>query len=344
MKLAVGYQLPDDTTQPGTSLLAAIARHRDRVGELYFALPGEPSGRLPLGLNTDLGDDEIRKRMETDLQTARDMGIALTLLFNAACYGEYAVSRQLADHVCHQVHYLREAVGLSTVTTTSPMIAAIIKEHFPAVRTRASVNMRIGTISGAEYVAPYFDEFHLQREYNRDLTRVAEFKAWCDREGKRLHLLVNSGCMPYCSGQSFHDNLVAHDRDAGRVPAVDFDPSLCRQFYLDPANWVRILQSTWIRPEDLHHYAGLVDTAKLATRMHHDPSLVIAAYATSRYDGDLLDLLEPGHGPMLGRRYLDNGAFPADWFEQTSTCAKDCHQGCGYCAATLERVLKRGAA
>ncbi|MBF0246413.1 MAG: hypothetical protein HQL31_14305, partial [Planctomycetes bacterium] len=275
-----------------------------------------------------------------DLLAVRDLGIELTLLFNAACYGENALSQELADQVCRRVDYLCGKVGLAAVTTTSPMIASVIKDHFSQVRTRASVNMRIGTLRGAEYLAAYFDDFYLQREYNRDLVRLGEFSEWCLQKGKKLHILANSGCMSFCSGQSFHDNLVAHDQAAVAIPAVDFDPSICRHVYLDPANWVGLLQSTWIRPEDLHHYEGRVDTVKIATRMHRDPALVIRAYAEGSYDGDLLDLLEPGHGPMLGRRWLDNRSFPKDWFERTTACSKNCHQGCGYCAATLKQVLK----
>jgi len=321
--------------------MEAIGAYRHAIGEMYFAGPGEPSGRLPLGLDSELSDDEIQRQLMADLATVSAMGIGLTLLFNAACYGEDAVSQLLADYVCRQVDRLLSEVNLTCVITTSPMIAAVVKQHFPQVRTRASVNMRIDTIKAAEYVAPYFDEFYIRREYNRDLVRLGEFRHWCDRHGKRLALLANSGCLPYCSGQSFHDNLVAHDSEAANVPSVDFDPAICRHYYLEQAHRVRLLQSTWIRPEDLHHYDGLVDIVKLATRMHFNSALIIRAYAERHFDGNLLDLLEPGHQGMLRPYRLDNASFPSNWFEETSTCGKDCHNGCAYCSSVLHDVLKK---
>lgn len=338
MKLAVGYQ---QRTDP--SLLEIVRAYAGSVAEVYFAWPGEPSGRMPLGLDAAASPPEVQARLEADLAELRGMNVRLNLLYNASCYGEWAVSEALAARVRAQVEYLHGRYGLAVVTTCSPMLAALVKEYFPGIATRASVNMRIGTIQAAAYLGAYFDEYVLQREYNRDLAHLAAFKAWCDRNGKKFELLANSGCMAFCSGQTFHDNLVAHEAAASQIRHTDFDPSLCRHVYLDPDNWAGILQSTWIRPEDLPHYEALVGQVKLATRMHQNPAQVIGAYARGVFAGDLLALLEPGLGPMLGGRCIDNARFPADWFAVTSACRRNC-QACGYCAQTLRTVLRpRGA-
>ena len=336
MKLAVGYQ-----QTPSHSLIESVKKYSANIAEVYFAWPGEPSGRMPLGLDGAASAPEIQARLEADLCEIRRMGIRLNLLFNASCYGEWTVSEALASRVRALLGHLHERFGIGVVTTCSLMIAALVKESFPDIATCASVNMRIGTIQAATQVGAYFDEYLLQRDYNRDLAHLAAFKAWCDRNGKRMELLANSGCMAFCAGQNFHDNLVAHEAAASQIRSTDFDPSLCRHVYLDPDNWAGILQSTWIRPEDLHHYEPYVSQVKLATRMHKDPELVISAYATGVFDGNLLDLLEPGLGPMLGGRRIDNSRFPTDWFAVTSACRRNCHE-CGYCARTLSSVLRGG--
>ncbi len=338
MKLAVGYQ-----QNPTQSLTDTVRRHAADIGEIYFAWPGEPSGRMPLGLDAQTSIAEVQARLEADLAVFRALGMRLNLLFNASCHGEWAVSEALARHVSAQVGYLHDRFGLDVVTTCSPMIAAVVKDRFADIATRASVNMRIGTIEAAAYVGAFFDEYLLQREYNRDLERLAAFKAWCDQNGKRVELLANSGCMAFCSGQTFHDNLVSHETAASQIVSTEFDPVLCHHVYLDPDNWAGILRSTWIRPEDLRHYEPYVDQVKLATRMHKDPAMVIGAYAAGSFDGDLLDLLEPGHGPMLGGRRIDNARFPADWFATTSACHRAC-QTCTYCPQVLKTVLRQRAA
>ena len=65
---------------------------------------------------------------------------------------------------------------------------------------------------------------------------------------------------------------------------------------------------------------------------------VVAAYARGRFNGNLLDLMEPGYAPLFGRWMLDNARFPADWFEKTSECDRDC-TACSYCGEVLEKVL-----
>jgi hypothetical protein len=106
----------------------------------------------------------------------------------------------------------------------------------------------------------------------------------------------------------------------------------------EPLNRVAVLQATWVRPEDLHHYVGLFDLVKLATRLHERPQAVIGAYSRRAWKGNLLDLLEPGFSPLFAPKVIDNARFPPDWFEKTSSCDKQCHR-CGYCEDVLKTVL-----
>ena len=38
--------------------------------------------------------------------------------------------------------------------------------------------------------------------------------------------------------------------------------------------------------------------------------------------------------------FVDNSAFPADWFERTSACARECAE-CGYCERVWNLVAGR---
>jgi len=154
-------------------------------------------------------------------------------------------------------------------------------------------------------------------------------------------MLANSGCLRFCSGQTFHDNLVAHEDEVDETVNIPgWTPHVCWAYLREPDNWPVILQSTWIRPEDLHHYDGLFDTVKLATRMSSRPRLIIQSYANRRFRGNLLDLFEPGFSPALAPSLIDNDKFPLDWFGRTSTCDRKCHR-CTYCRDVLEQVITR---
>ena len=338
MKFAVGYQLPDEGEEPFVDIVRDCREH---IEEVYFPWLDMPSGRSPMTSQNGLVDWEGQKRLEADLKTLRKMGINLDLLLNASCYGRLGFSRYLSNYVCSIIAHLQDLVGLDAVTTMSPMIASAVKQHFPKVDVRASVNMRLGTVKAFQYVAHLFDSFCMQREFNRDLERVAELKKWCDANGKRLHMLANSGCLNFCSVQAFHDNLVAHETEVSETINVEErSPAMCWAFYGDRANWVSFLQNSWVRPEDVSNYAPWFSVMKLATRMHANPRRVIEAYARGRFAGNLPDLLEPGHGPVFAPYVIDNSKFPSDWFARTSRCNKKCHE-CAYCSAVLKQVLVR---
>ena len=336
MKLAVGYQLPDPDEPPFAALVREFGEH---IEEVYFPWLDLPSGRAPIASRNGFVDWGAQARLEQDLADIVGQGVKLDLLLNASCYGARAASQALMNTVLSIVAHLSDTVGLSVVTTMSPLIAEMVKHEFPSMEIRASVNMRLGTVKALEYVADRFDSYYVQREYNRDLERLAELREWANANGKRLCLLANSGCLNFCAVQTFHDNLVSHEQEvSGRRSVRTDSPAHCWSYYRDPAHWVSFLQNSWIRPEDLHHYADLVPAVKLATRMHARPRLVIEAYARGQFRGNLPDLFEPGHGPLFAPHLIDNTRFPADWFARTTHCDKRCHR-CDYCAEVLEDVL-----
>lgn len=338
MKFAIGYQLPDGDEPPFADL---VREFREQIAEVYFPWLDLPTGRSPIVSHAS-EHQAAQTQLEQDLLEIRRLGARLDLLLNASCYGGKAYSVVLVERISSVIGRLRDLVGLDIVTTMSPLIAETVKRQFPGVEVRASVNMRLGTLPSLEYVAHLFDSYHVQRECNRDLARLAELHAWAEANGKRLILLVNSGCLSYCSVQTFHDNLVSHETEAAETTNVPTDaPALCWSYYRKRRNWVRFLQNTWVRPEDLHHYEKQFPVVKLATRMHASPRRVTQAYASQHYSGNLPDLFEPGHGPLFAPYIIDNRRFPEDWFARTSTCARQCEH-CDYCASVLAQVLVPG--
>jgi collagenase-like PrtC family protease len=336
MKFAVGYPL---SAEQAEALLEVLGDFQGRVAEIYFPWPDSPSGRSPLGSLAGTVDWQTQGRLEEHLRAFQSLGLKLDLLLNASCYGGYGLSEYLANQVCSLVAHLLDTTGLHVVTTMSPVIAQLLKREFPEIEVRASVNMRLGTLKSLQYVADLFDSFYLQREYNRDLSRIAELKEWCRQEGKELYMLVNSGCLNFCSVQTFHDNLVAHEKEVSAMANLRGLPlAQCWRYYQQRSNWVTFLQNSWVRPEDVHHYEPYFSMVKLATRMHANPCAVLRAYCEGRFAGNLPDLLEPGHGPLFAPYIIDNRLFPTDWFATVTSCDKKCHR-CEYCAWVLERVL-----
>ncbi|NPV06410.1 MAG: hypothetical protein HPY83_00430 [Anaerolineae bacterium] len=339
MRFSVGYQLPLADDQP--TIVDLVRLYRQSIAEVYFAWVGMASGRARVGHYDGDVDWGSQHQIEADLTRLSDMGVGLSLLLNANCYGGLAVSTALANEVSSLVRHLLSFAHIAVVTTTSPFVAHVIKQSWPEIDVRASVNMRIGTVEGMQYLSDLFDSFCVLRDDNRDLDRLGELKEWADQNGKRLTILANSGCLYACSGQTYHDNLVAHEAEVSRtVNGSDWNPVTCWRYYAESGHWVSWMKSTWIRPEDVASYEPYVSQVKLATRMHSSPGKVIDAYARGKFHGNLMDLMEPSHSLLLHPCIVANDRFPADWFERTSACHRQCRT-CSYCEEVLARVLVR---
>ena len=328
--LAVGHFLNAD-------FRAVCAPHVGRIREVFFAWPGVLSCR-PAPDYTP----ELRARQIADLRWARANGVELDTLFNCNCYGDIAISEELADFVKRNLREMDgEGLMPDTATTTSPFIATVIRREFPSLKIRLSVNQRVHGTVGFEPIMDLFDSFYASRERHRELDWLADLSKWAKEHGKVLGMQANSGCLRQCPYQTFHDNMHGHNRIAQSKAGerLGFSVFICKENY-ERGRYEDFLRSTWIRPEDLPEYEKLVDVVKLATRRHPFPGKVVEAYATYSYNGNLADLMDVCH---VFPKVFDNAAFDAsgDLWREVRGCrdANDCRH-CGRCAQLMGRVWK----
>ena len=333
MLFSVGYQLREDDL-----FLNAVLENKDSISELYFAWDDFANGRNTLS-GSGLYKYSAIKKQESDFSQIKAAGIKFNLLLNANCYGADAQSRQFFMKVGDTVDYLSDLYGLSGVTTTSPLIAKFLKQNFPEIDVRASVNIGIENTDGMDYIAEWFDSYYLKREYNRDMSRLKAARAWCDKNGKKLYGLANSGCLNFCSAHTFHDNLVAHENEvAARDNAYEFEGQCYTYLSKEEKrkDWLRI--TNFIRPEDIGLYEGLFDGLKLATRVNRNPARIISSYTKGSYSGSLPEILEPNHSGLFYPFIIENKKIPQGFAEQVAGCNKQCDT-CGYCRKVLEKSV-----
>lgn len=335
MKLFVGYQMCATD-----SFLNRILANRQKIQEVYFSWDTMPSGRSIVGLQQDLYPWEAGARQREELAKIANAGIGLNLLLNANCYGAQSLARSFYQSTGDLVDYLARENNLVSVTTTSPVIGRFLRENFPGLDIRASVNMEIGTPEGMDYLSDSFDSYYVKRELNRDMETLRRLRRHADETGKKLYMLANSGCLNHCSARQFHDNLVAHEQEIARMDNAFTFHSACRGFLSRGNNREQLLRlSNWVRPEDLHHYEGLVDGVKIATRTSPNPAAILEAYAAGSYSGNVLDLLEPNYAALFYPTVLNNRAFPEDYFQVRHNCRKNC-ESCGYCAKVYKQIAE----
>lgn len=335
-KFAFGYFFGK---RNGCSFRDLAEQYAPYLKEVYFPWPGLLSARE---LNGD--PVKLRKTLADDLRFCRSKGMELDLLVNATCYGDAAFTTIQREDYFAQLEEL-SLCGLAPeiVTTTSPYIAKITEHFDTAIDRRASVNMRLNSTLAMEYVANEFDSYYISRDIQRDLPTLKLFAEWGRKNNKNICMLANSGCLRYCPWQTFHETLLAHDfkHILPEVKKMKMPATLCSGLVAD-GKFEEILRGSWIRPEDLHRYEPHVSVIKLSTREADRPDLILKAYTSGAFDGDLLQILDPGFSYFVAPKIFDNKSFPKEWSEGkiAGLCASDCTH-CGKCTEVLNMILKR---
>ena len=236
-----------------------------------------------------------RKRLAAHVRDARAAGFGFNYLLNAACLGNREITRAGQGEIERLCGWLGE-IGVDSVTVSSPYLLRLVKTRFPSLSVRISVFGGVDRVRkaqmweemGADCVV--LDSILVNREFAA-LSRIRK-AVKCD-----LELLVNNNCLSSCALSPTHMNALAHAGQSwheNRGFFIDWCFLRCTEMKLrDPVNYVR---SEWIRPEDLSAYEEMgYDLFKVAERDLPTPVMVnrVRAYAARRYDGNLLDLVQP---------------------------------------------------
>lgn len=332
MKFSVGYQLrPDDKE------LCAITKYKDEIAEIYFSFEDIPNGRNTIS-SLDMNRFAAREKQEEDLRELSKYDFKFNLLLNGNCYGKDAQSRAFFTKIGDTVDYLGSKYNLASVTTTSLLVAKFLKQNFENIEVRASVNMGVDGSVGMDYISEYFDSFYLKREYNRHLDKLQNARSWCDKHGKKLYGLANSGCLNFCSAHTFHDNLVAHEAEISAMDNAYAFEGQCHLYLKDKEKrdkWLSI--SNFIRPEDINIYEPFFDGIKLATRTNKNPERIISAYCSGSFSGAITDLLEPNHSGNFYPDIIENKKIDSNFANTVLRCNKDC-DNCNYCRDVLKNA------
>ena len=324
---------------PKPGFIEKIVEHKDSISEVYFSWGSFPGGRSAQTAGEGTLPWEAEAKLIETLRYLAGEGLRFNLLFNANCYGAESLSRSLFMKIGDTVDYIATEFGLESVTTTSPLIAGFIKDNFDGIKTRASVNMEIGTVEGMDYLADRFDDYYMKRELGRNLAKIRELRAWCDKNGKGLYLLANSGCLNNCSAHAFHDNLVAHEAEIAKLDNAYKFSGICHGYLKGRIEeYLRI--TNFIRPEDLHLIADYFDGIKLATRVNPNPTRLLEAYIKGSYRGQVTGLLEPDHSGVFYPEIIENERIDENYTKTVLSCDKNC-AACGYCREICKKAIVR---
>ena len=304
------------------------------------------------GLDSRIRIEPVISRNNMIRQLARLRGPRKYALLNSRFYSPEMLTDgdNLAPLVRDLEHYLRHEVIDGLVYCDHYLLQALA-DRAPEIAAQLEavpgVNMMLDSLHKVEAQLAYIEEtgfkipkkIILDRSLNRDLDALAATSLAIHQQfpGMKIEVLANEGCLPYCPFKLAHDAYIALANIDGRDQTQVINCTLGCMRLLDEQPH-RLLQSPFIRPEDIDLYLFHVDTIKLCGRTLGPKFLcnAITAYRNRHYDGNLLDLMD-AMSWLAERLYVDNCMLSFDFANMLSQCDNRCER-CGFCRELFETI------
>jgi collagenase-like PrtC family protease len=262
------------------------------VSELFGKLPSDcvGGGRASFML-APLGACGFRGHV----QAAAARGIGFNYLVNPACLDNREFTRRGQAGLERLLGFVEEC-GVASVTISLPFLMPIIKRRHPRLKVRVGVFARVDCVAKAKFWEEMgADCITLESiAVNRDFPTLKAIRRAVKLE---LQLIANSNCLIFCPLSGQHMVNLSHASQQGHATRgflIDYCALRCsREKLADPSHYLR---SEFIRPEDVELYGELgFDSFKILER--GAPTEVLArrvmAYTQRRFDGNLLELIQP---------------------------------------------------
>lgn len=247
----------------------------------------------------------------------------------------HCLENRVIDGIVYCDHYL-----LQMLADEAPAVASRL-EAVPSVNTMldstVKVEAQLAYIRATGFRSP--GKVILDRSLNRDLDQLAAISLRLHQQypGMKVEVLANEGCLPFCPFKLSHDSYIALANMGGQdlTHAINCDIGCMRLLDEEPH---RLLQSPFIRPEDVDLYLFHIDTIKLCGRTLGPDFLIraIRAYQARRYNGNLLDLMD-AMSWLADRLHVDNRLLSFDFANILSQCDKNCAR-CGFCKELFDSI------
>lgn len=332
---------------PEEAYVEFLNRSSGSVDSVYFSLPG---GQQLDNRSHPSSSETLEHQIKLLKQLAAEH--KRYLLLNNRFYGpalltdqqqlraliadiEQCVRQGVVNGIVYCDHYLLQALS-----NEAPELAAEL-EAVPGLNTmldsQGKIEAHLAYIGETRFRQP--GRLILDRALNRNLPKLAEISRWC-RQGLpdvRLEVVGNEGCLPWCPYRSSHDAYIALDNCSSKKSSETINEKLgCRQLLKKQP--YRILQSPFIRPEDIDSYLYDIDIIKISGRSLTSAALmqVITAYVERHWNGNLLELLDSSHW-LAEELHVDNSALSFDFANMLSVCNNRC-ETCGFCMELFQSI------
>jgi collagenase-like PrtC family protease len=254
-----------------------------------------------------------KRKVRKHIALIHSHGYQFHYLLNASCMGNEELTMRGQYKIYKFIEFLLEN-GVDSVTVAIPYIARFIKSKYPNLKIKASIIANIDTVEKAKYWEDLgVDGMTLALDCNRNFELL---KRITSRTKSEISLIVNLACLKSCPLSQYHYALGSHaSQSSHKLKGFYIDYCMLFCAHLRLADLSRIIQSCWIRPEDISFYESIgINTFKITGRILSSDKIlkITKAYSERHYKGNLLDILSPFVGQSqfnfrkfkLGLKYM----------------------------------------
>ena len=223
-------------------------------------------------------------------------GRTFTYLMNSPTVGGREVQPEFMAKFLEELDWLVD-IGADALTLAIPLLIEITKARHPKLKVKASYNCKISTVELAlAFQGLGADELNIHQPLQRDFKTLA---AICEAVDVPIQVIPTVDCVRGCPNMynMYHMNNTCAV-NSGRVTfgkrtrhAGANCIAWCQAVKVQSPE--EIIKGGVIRPEDLHLFEAVgVSSFKLDTRTLQTPEAIlrVEAYATRRFDGNLMEL------------------------------------------------------
>lgn len=234
-----------------------------------------------------------KKQVERYIKKTHSLGFKFTYLLNAPCLNNIEYDRNSYLKMIKYLEWIND-IGADYVTVTIPYLVEIIKNNFPSLKIKISTIAHVDSVQKAKFFESlHADQIATDFMVNRDFYLLKEIK---EAVRCNIELILNDVCLYRCPFRYYHYNVVGHaSQTFNSLKGFYLDYSLIKCSIARYSSLEEIFKSRWIRPEDLNKYEAIgIDTFKISGRTRSTKWIlnVVKAYASRKYEGNLIDLLD----------------------------------------------------
>lgn len=332
-------------TKDNLMLSLVKEEHLKYVEEIYMPVPHSIIESARSYDECEQNDYELN--VESYVKQAKDLGLKVNFIANKQFISPEKL-RSTSLRLCKFLKRMKELYDIDKVTLSNFYIIGQYGEYIKemGIDIELSVLVNVDSYSALKEILTVHPCLSSVCLSDKMIHRADELAVIKDHfSSTELKLIPNHGCLIGCPFEKQHHNYLAYtfskESDDMIKNALNTELRIANEACAGCWKYLslkerHIREMSFIRPDDVDVYKGIIDKMKISGRVHPAETMirVIEAYGKRSFDGNIEELLDLNVHHSVN---IPNAGFPREFGEKRSNCKNECYK-CNYCNTVYQFV------